>query len=157
MEENRELKKERDRDKQKAAGGQIDQIMDQVEKINDISVLAAKVQVDDPKALRELGDRVKDRLSSGVIALGAENKGKALLLVIVTPGPTGQISRRQHNQGHVPRGGRRRRRPAGHGPGRRTPAGKPGQSPGQGPGAGGGLRGPRPVKYLRGPSWDRAV
>ncbi|ABQ24438.1 alanine--tRNA ligase [Geotalea uraniireducens] len=51
---------------------------------NGIKVLAAKVEMDDPKGLRELADSLKDRLQSGVIVIGCVSAGKANLLVAVT-------------------------------------------------------------------------
>jgi len=71
--------------KQKLSRGEGGDILDQVREIGGVKLLAARVSVDNPKGLRELGDYVKDRLKSGVIVLAAENKGKALLLTIVTP------------------------------------------------------------------------
>ncbi len=55
-----------------------------VREVNGIKTLAVKVSVDDPKGLRELADTLKDRLGSGVLAIGAANDGKATLLVAVT-------------------------------------------------------------------------
>jgi len=52
--------------------------------IGGVKALAVRVEVDDPKGLRELSDTLKDRLGSGVIAIGAEKDGKATLLVAVT-------------------------------------------------------------------------
>jgi alanyl-tRNA synthetase len=40
--------------------------------------------VDSPAALRELADRFKDKLKSGVIVLGSAGEDKALLIAIVT-------------------------------------------------------------------------
>jgi alanyl-tRNA synthetase len=52
--------------------------------INGVAVLIQKVAVDKPAALRDLADRFKDRLRSGIIVLGAESGGKALLIAVVT-------------------------------------------------------------------------
>jgi alanyl-tRNA synthetase len=80
----KELEREVDVLKQKISKDRSEEIMDQVEEVAGIKLLAAKVQIEGPKALRELGDRIKDKLNSGVIVLAAENNGKALLLTIVT-------------------------------------------------------------------------
>jgi alanyl-tRNA synthetase len=55
-----------------------------------VKLLAAKVEAADVKALRELSDTLKERLGSGIIALGAEIGGKANLLVSVSPDLTGK-------------------------------------------------------------------
>jgi len=80
----KELERELERQKQKAAAGQTQDVLTQVEQVAGINLLAARVAADNPKVLREMGDQLKDRLKSGIIALGAESNGKALLLVIVT-------------------------------------------------------------------------
>ena len=67
----------------KAAAG-IDDILENARQVNGITAIAEVVDVPDAKALREAGDRIRDRLKSGVVVLGAENNGKALLLCVVT-------------------------------------------------------------------------
>jgi alanyl-tRNA synthetase len=56
----------------------------QAEEINGIKAIVQQVTVDKPAALRELADRFKDRIGSGVVVLGCETGGKALLIVVVT-------------------------------------------------------------------------
>ncbi len=53
-------------------------------------VLASKVQ-GDGKALRDLADKLRDRLGRGVVALGSEQDGKAILLVAVTKDLVGKV------------------------------------------------------------------
>jgi alanyl-tRNA synthetase len=53
-------------------------------------VLAARVQ-GDGKSLRELADKLRDRIGKGVVALGAEADGKAILLVAVTKELTARV------------------------------------------------------------------
>jgi alanyl-tRNA synthetase len=38
----------------------------------------------DTKTLRDFGDKMRDRIRSGIILLGSKNEGKAMLLCIVT-------------------------------------------------------------------------
>jgi len=45
----------------------------------------------DAAALRELGDKVRDRLEKGVVILGSSHNGKAMLLVMVTKNLTDKI------------------------------------------------------------------
>jgi len=47
-------------------------------------VVAAQVEADTPKALRDAADNLRDRLGSGVAVLGAAVEGKAMLLALVT-------------------------------------------------------------------------
>jgi alanyl-tRNA synthetase len=81
----KDLERDMEQTRQKASLGKSDEILSQVREINGVSLLAAQVGADNPKVLREMGDRLKDKLKSGVVALVAESGGKALLLVIVTP------------------------------------------------------------------------
>ena len=62
-----------------------------VRDIGGVKALAVKVDMDDPKGLRELSDSLKDRLGSGVLAIGTEKDGKATLLVAVTKDLTGRF------------------------------------------------------------------
>ncbi|BBA68697.1 alanine--tRNA ligase [Geobacter sulfurreducens] len=62
-----------------------------VREVNGVKVLATLAEVDDPKKLRELADTLKDRLGSGVVALGCVKEGKANLLVAVTKDLTGRV------------------------------------------------------------------
>ncbi|MGL4208526.1 MAG: DHHA1 domain-containing protein [Candidatus Adiutrix sp.] len=60
-------------------------LMEKVIELSGFKSLAAEVEAQDPKAMREIGDRLKDQLgANGIIALAAKNsEGKAMLLVIV--------------------------------------------------------------------------
>jgi alanyl-tRNA synthetase len=55
-----------------------------VREIAGIRALAELVRVDDVRQLRELADSLKERMESGILALGADIDGKATLLVAVT-------------------------------------------------------------------------
>jgi alanyl-tRNA synthetase len=59
--------------------------------ISGVTVMAKRVSVDSPAALRDLADKLKDKLGSGIVALGCENGGKALLLVGVTKDLVGRF------------------------------------------------------------------
>jgi alanyl-tRNA synthetase len=62
----------------------------QAVEIGGARVLAARVQ-GDARALRELADKLRDKLGRGVVALGAEQDGKAVLLVAVTKDLVGKV------------------------------------------------------------------
>ncbi len=62
----------------------------QAREVNGIKVLAARVE-GDGKALRDLADKLRDKLGRGVVALGSEQEGKALLLVAVTRDLTARV------------------------------------------------------------------
>ncbi|HHV93240.1 MAG TPA: alanine--tRNA ligase [Firmicutes bacterium] len=85
LEENRELAREVERLKTKLAAAQSGELLGQVEEIAGLKVLAAKVDGLDAAALRTLGDRLRDKLGSGVILLGSAYEEKALFVAMVTP------------------------------------------------------------------------
>ncbi len=55
-----------------------------VKSVNNTKVLIQKVSADNPAALRDLADRLKERLKSGIVVLGSVNGPKAFLIVGVT-------------------------------------------------------------------------
>ncbi len=63
-----------------------------VVEVQGIKVLSAKIKLDSPQTLREVGDRVRDRLGSGVAVLGGAMKDKVALLAIVSKDLTEKIS-----------------------------------------------------------------
>jgi alanyl-tRNA synthetase len=80
----KELEREVDTLQKKLATARTVDVLENVREINGVKVLAMRTEVSDAKALRDLADRLRDRLGTGVVALGAEKDGKALLLVAVT-------------------------------------------------------------------------
>ncbi|MFZ7110828.1 MAG: alanine--tRNA ligase [Desulfatiglandales bacterium] len=52
--------------------------------VSGFQVLAKEVEAVSPKELREFSDRVKEKLSSGIVVLGAKKDDKALLICLVT-------------------------------------------------------------------------
>ncbi|RJX30454.1 MAG: alanine--tRNA ligase [Desulfarculus sp.] len=87
--------KEREREvdslKARLAGASSRDLMSEAVEVAGVKVLAAKVEVDSPQALRELADTVRERLGSGVAVLGAAAGGKALLLALVTKDLAGRL------------------------------------------------------------------
>ncbi len=55
-----------------------------IREIGGVRVLVQKVSADTPAALRELGDRLKEKIGSGVVVLGSASGEKALLIALVT-------------------------------------------------------------------------
>ena len=74
----------------KVAAAQSGDLAAQARVVNGAKILATRVQ-GDGKALRELADKLRDRLATGVVALGSEHAGKAVLLVAVTRDLAGRL------------------------------------------------------------------
>ncbi|MDY6832500.1 MAG: alanine--tRNA ligase [Thermodesulfobacteriota bacterium] len=64
---------------------------DDARTLNGVKVIARTVTADNPAALRDLADRLKDKLGSGVVVLGAAADGKAFLIVSVSRDLTGRF------------------------------------------------------------------
>ena len=78
------LEKELEKAKAKIASGAADGIDDEIKSLNGVSVLVKKVSVETPAALRDLADRFRDKIKSGIIVLGSAAGDKVLLIVVVT-------------------------------------------------------------------------
>ncbi|MBW2193566.1 MAG: alanine--tRNA ligase, partial [Deltaproteobacteria bacterium] len=78
------LEKEVDSLKVRISAEMVDDSEADVKSVNGVKVLAKKVSVDQPAALRSLADRFKDKIKSGIVVLGSTAGEKALLIVVVT-------------------------------------------------------------------------
>jgi alanyl-tRNA synthetase len=81
----KELDRELDALHKKLAGAQSGDLMDKVREVGGIKVLVSRIESGDAKVLRDLADKLRDKIQSGVVALGGEKDGKVLLLVAATP------------------------------------------------------------------------
>jgi len=86
----RELEKEIEALKGKLAAKDSGDLMSQVREIGGVKVLAVEVSIADAKTLRDFGDKLRDKMESGVILLGSKAGEKALLLCIVTKNLAGK-------------------------------------------------------------------
>jgi alanyl-tRNA synthetase len=86
----KELERALEEARAKVAAAQSGDLAAQAKAAGDAKILAARVQ-GDGKALRELADKLRDRLAKGVVALGSEHEGKAVLLVAVTKDLAGRV------------------------------------------------------------------
>ncbi len=76
----RQLEKELDRMKGKLASSQGDDLINQATDIHGIKVLAVSIEGADAKALRELADKLRDKLGSCAVVLASVSDGKVALL-----------------------------------------------------------------------------
>ncbi len=80
----RELEKQLKQLQGKLAGSQSDELLQQARTVDGIKVLAAEVDGLDDNGLRDLADRLRQQIGSGVIVLGTARGDRALLLAAVT-------------------------------------------------------------------------
>jgi alanyl-tRNA synthetase len=85
------LEKELARYKSKMASSQGDDLAAQAVDVAGIKVLAAAIEGADAKALRELADKLRDKLKSCAVVLGSAADGKVALIAAVTPDATSKV------------------------------------------------------------------
>jgi len=68
----------------KLVSGASRDLLDGVREVNGVKVLATQVEQVDAKVLRELADKLRDRMQSGVVVLGGSDGEKVTLLAAVT-------------------------------------------------------------------------
>ena len=88
----KELEKEIEALKGKLASKDSGDLLSQAREIGGVKVLAVEVSIADVKTLRDFGDKLRDKMASGIILLGSKAGEKALLLCMVTKDLTGKYS-----------------------------------------------------------------
>ena len=86
MAEMKVLQSENESLKSKAAKEALGDVMDRVQEIKGVKLLASKVVGVDMNGLRELGDQLKEKLGEGVVVLISENDGKVNMIAMATDG-----------------------------------------------------------------------
>ena len=85
LEHQKALEKALEQVKAQMASASVDRVEEQFQLVDGIKVLSRRVSADSPAALRELADRFKAKLGSGVVVLGSVAGGKVLLVASITP------------------------------------------------------------------------
>ncbi len=80
----KELEKELAQIAARQSVSDLDSIVNKGRLVGEVKVIAAKITVDSPKTMREVGDKLRDKLGSGVAVLGAVFDDKVSLLAIVS-------------------------------------------------------------------------
>ncbi|HXE74342.1 MAG TPA: alanine--tRNA ligase [Candidatus Xenobia bacterium] len=87
----KQLEKQLQAAKERSARSQVDDLVEQVRRVKDVGVLSAQVQDIDTATLRALVDTLRQKLGSGVVALGTTTNGKVALIVGVTKDLTSRL------------------------------------------------------------------
>ncbi len=80
----RDAEKELDKLKHKMQTSQAGDLIAEAREIRGVKVLARRMDNMEQKDLRDLGDKLRDRLGSGILALGSAKDGKVSLIVMVS-------------------------------------------------------------------------
>jgi alanyl-tRNA synthetase len=84
FEETKQLEKQLEASKRKAAGSVASDLMEQAKTVKGVRLIAAKVEGFDREALRQLVDVLRQKIGSGVIVLASPDDGKVALIAAVT-------------------------------------------------------------------------
>jgi alanyl-tRNA synthetase len=84
LKDKKALEKELESLKAKMASKSAENIDHDIRMVNGVKVIAKRVDIENPSQLRDLADKFKTKIGSGVILLGAVSDGKALLISVVT-------------------------------------------------------------------------
>ena len=87
----KQLEKELESQKRKGALSQLDELAARVQTVKGVKVVAAEVQGTDREGLRQLVDSLRQKLGSGVVALGMPENGKVALIAGVTKDLTAKV------------------------------------------------------------------
>jgi alanyl-tRNA synthetase len=87
----KQLEKELESQKRKGALGQLDELAAKTQLIKGVKVLTAEVANVDRDGLRQLVDSLRQKLGSGIIALGMPDGDKVALIVAVTKDLTAKV------------------------------------------------------------------
>jgi alanyl-tRNA synthetase len=80
----KDAEKEIEKLKHKMQASQAGAIIDDAKVVNGVRVLARRVENMDPKDLRDFGDKLRDNIKSGILALGTAKDDKVSLIVMVS-------------------------------------------------------------------------
>jgi alanyl-tRNA synthetase len=84
------MEKEIESLKAKLAAKDLSHLYDGIREVNGVRILAVAVDTDDVKTLRDVGDKLRDKIQSGIILIGGRTGDKAMLLCLVTKDLTGR-------------------------------------------------------------------
>jgi alanyl-tRNA synthetase len=84
LEQHRQTEKEIAKLKARLLSLSITKAENEVKNINGLKLIAKIVDAESPAALRELADRFKEKIRSGIVILGSPTGSKALLIAVVT-------------------------------------------------------------------------
>ncbi len=91
LESTKQLEKQLEALKRKAAGSTADSLLEEAKTVKDVRVLAAKVSGFDRDALRQIIDTLRQKLGSGVVVLFSVEDGKVALITGVTKDLTSRL------------------------------------------------------------------
>jgi alanyl-tRNA synthetase len=84
IQENKAKDKEIESLKARVLTRKSDDFLSSIREIAGVKVAALEIEASSPKELRDSADKIKDKIGSGVVLLGAKQSGKAMITCVVT-------------------------------------------------------------------------
>ncbi len=85
MQENEDLKKQLEGFQKTSLRGEAEELLDQVQDVDGVKLVAGRTSASSADGMREMGDFLRDKLGSVVVALAAVVEGSPILVTMVTP------------------------------------------------------------------------
>ena len=85
MQENEDLKKQLEGFQKTSLRGEAEELLDRVQDIDGVKLVAGRTSAASADGMREMGDFLRDKLGSVVVALAAVVEGSPILVTMVTP------------------------------------------------------------------------
>jgi alanyl-tRNA synthetase len=76
---------------------EVELLLEQVEEINGINVISARVASGNQSIMREMADAVRDKLKSVIVVLGSDSGGRPVFIAAVTP----DLVKKGYNAGNI--------------------------------------------------------
>ncbi|WP_258359926.1 alanine--tRNA ligase [Moorella sulfitireducens (nom. illeg.)] len=84
LEKSKEMEREISRLQNKLATYTVKDLLAQVQEVAGVPVLQARVDITDAEALRDLADKLRDKMGSGVVVLGSQHDGRVNFVAMVS-------------------------------------------------------------------------
>lgn len=92
LQREKELEKTVSSLKMKLAGGETEGLISNVREVKGLKVLSVKVEISDPKEMKDMADRLREKIGSGIVVLGSSDGSKSTLTVAVS----GDLTKNYH-------------------------------------------------------------
>ncbi|MBI5894200.1 MAG: alanine--tRNA ligase [Deltaproteobacteria bacterium] len=84
LQNQKQLEKEIEKLKTGGERQTLDAVMEKIKTIGSVKVISSRVETEKPEDMREMADRLRQKIGSGIVVLGSENNGKAAILAAIT-------------------------------------------------------------------------
>jgi len=84
LEQLKQVEREMNQLREKLAGGEVDKLLENTQEVDGFKIVTARIDGMDMQALRNMGDKLRDKIKSGVVVLATVKEGKVNLAAMAT-------------------------------------------------------------------------